>query len=157
MDMDDRTVTLYKNGDLIGRPFDYIPEVVFPVVSLCHTGAQATLSFPPQPNPIFLQRIDTWLRESSVTEELDVPDRGGVLTLAGGAALGGITLTIPRGVGSRRIRLRAADGSSEYDLEALGWGKACLVSPVVEISQLHGPSLNEVCLRVARACICVCV
>lgn len=143
VDMDERSVAVYKNGELLGKPFDNLPDVIYPVSSLRHTGSCALLSFPPQPNPNFVEQINMWLgQENAVLEQVEVPEVGGVINLAGGVDAGGITLNVPKGDGGRLFMMRAADCDSTYDLQVLGWGTACLVSPVLEVTQIHGPSLN---------------
>jgi hypothetical protein len=143
VDMDERSVTVYKNGQLLGKPFDNLPDVVYPVVSLRHTGSCALLSFPPQPNPNFVEQINMYLgQENAAVDQVEVPEIGGVINLAGGVDAGGITLSVPQGDGGRLFMMRAADCDSTYDLQVLGWGTACLVSPVLEVTQIYGPSLN---------------
>ena len=143
VDMDQRSVTVYKNGQMLGKPFDNLPDVIYPVVSLRHTGSCALLSFPPQPNPNFVEQINVYLgQENAAVDQVEVPEIGGAINLAGGVDAGGITLSVPKGDGGRLFMMRAADCDSTYDLQVLGWGTACLVSPVLEVTQIYGPSLN---------------
>ena len=150
VDMDRRTCEIYKNGSALGIGFERLPSNLHAFATLCHTGAKAVLSFPPKPNPWWYEHMRSALSKSEYVVSRDVPCACGKLDLAEVGSTCGIVLEIladhqrkDHQRGDRRFVLRACDIESLFDCNVLG-GTRCarIVSPLVEVCQTSGPSID---------------
>lgn len=144
VDMDSREVEMYKNGEHVGKAFERIPEKVYLFATLCHTGAVALLRSPPQPKPMVIDRMNAWLAQSTADTEDFLPTSGGSLHIGGSP---GVTVATFPAMGlsdvARRVRLRAVDVGSVFNDEVLGLKGCRIVSPIVDVSLLHGPAFGD--------------
>jgi len=148
LDTKSKTCDVYKNGRYLGRAFERLPPNLFPFATLCHSGAKACLSFPPQPNPWCYQHMKAVLAESKYCVTKDIPCDGGYMDLSETGTPCGIKLQVLAGGehqrGERRFVLQACDIESLFDCDVLGGTvPARIVSPVVQVVQKSGPEMDE--------------
>ena len=143
-----KTCEIFKNGEHLGKAFEGLPSDVFPFVTLCHTGAQACLSFPSQPNPLIYARMKAALKKSKFVVAGDLSCSAGLLDLSDAGSSCAICLQLQAGSehhsGDRRFEIAACDMENIFDCDLLGGQRrARLVSPIVEVTQTSGPDLVE--------------
>jgi hypothetical protein len=147
VDMDNSTCDIYKNGESLGRAFERLPPNLFPFATLCHSGAKACLTLPPQPNPFFYDHLKYALERSKYFVTADIPCTGGTMNLSETGTPCAIQLQVLEGGehqrGDRRFIVRACDIESLFDCDVLGGViPARIVSPIVHVIQISGPVID---------------
>ncbi|KAJ1484117.1 hypothetical protein T484DRAFT_1798139 [Baffinella frigidus] len=174
-------VDLFVNGVLIGRAFDDLPAdlPLFPFAALCHSGAQATLTFPPPPNPAFRRRVEEAIANRGEVLEEEVAPQGSTLVFSkglcvklvvppfAGLVVRGVQLTVAESLAPLLLCLPAsglpiplptaqmltvAEVPNVFGREALIVRDARLVSPVVQVSQQFGPAIWGRCSLEVHHC-----